>query len=155
MVLRIVNVTQQQAEIAAAQRAYMAAKAAAPKPIPRKSDFITWQDVRSWKDPKATYMNKGPAFKMIREILSESPKTTQEIVDLGLEYYMRDLARSKPDSPEYAAAKASVEYARQPPRSDRSKKRDTVVTSLRDFGQKKEEIKIPRIPKGHPFVSVQ
>lgn len=71
---------------------------------------------------------------MIRRFLSEQPRSTQQIVEAGLDFYATQLEESDPGS---EAAKQAREIATGYKSSRRT---------MKEGGEN-------RIPQGHPFVS--
>lgn len=136
---RVLHFTQQSKAIAHAQSVLGAlAQSKQTIDIPVKSKFVTWQDVKTWKDANYVAPHQGPAFDMVRQILSEKPRTFHEIIDVGLELHANKLAQIQPGSEAAEAAQRAV-------------------TQSRALSKKKrpENDTTPRIPEGHPFISAK
>ena len=136
---RIIQVTQQSVDAANAQKAIVAAYQSVKPPRPTRSKFITWTDVNSWKDPSSPIYEKGRAFKLVKEILSEGPMTYQQLIERSLERYRGKATASKTSLTPAQKAAQAVKAAQ--------------ATNSRSSGTPANGEKQIRFPPGHPFVS--
>lgn len=109
---------------------------AVTKPFSKAPRYIDWARPHTWKDPKYVKPDYAAAFTLIRDILTEKPRSFHAIIEAGLQRH----AASQPGSSTAASSKSAVPQA-QGGRLSLAKKKLA----------KKEGLQV--IPEGHPFVS--
>jgi hypothetical protein len=110
----------------------------AARPIKEVLAHIQWNNVRSWKDPNYVPPNFPAAFSLIRQILTEQPRSFQDMVEAGLRIHAENMKRTAPSTAESSSAAAAWNnFARMSAKM--KKKREEDGTGL--------------IPSDHPFQS--